>query len=165
MNAPKKAGPNVWKPAFLEALADTGNAKMAAEAVGISRDTVYTARNRSPRFREAMDKARAKAQDVLEAEAFRRAVDGVTEPVYYKGKIAGAVRKYSDALLIFLLKAADPAKYRERYSHEHTGAGGGPMQHAHEVKAINDALADPEIRASLDAIAERMEGYAGGDGG
>ncbi len=33
---------------------------------------------------------------------------------WYKGKPGGTVREYSDILLIFLLKALRPEKYRER---------------------------------------------------
>jgi len=34
--------------------------------------------------------------------------------VFHQGKVCGGIRKYSDTLLIFLLKAAYPEKYRER---------------------------------------------------
>jgi hypothetical protein len=49
----------------------------------------------------------------LESEARRRAVDGVDEPVFHKGRICGTVRKYSDALLMFLLRGNAPEKYKE----------------------------------------------------
>jgi hypothetical protein len=49
----------------------------------------------------------------LEDEAVRRAYHGVEEPVFYKGVQCGTVTKYSDKLLIMLLKARNPAKYRE----------------------------------------------------
>ena len=56
----------------------------------------------------------------------RRAVEGVEEPVgWYKGEAGGVVRKYSDTLLIFLLKGRKPEMYRERY--EHSGPGGRPV--------------------------------------
>ena len=52
---------------------------------------------------------------MLEAEAHRRAVEGVEEPVgWYKGVAGGTVRRYSDALLIFTLKGLLPDRYRER---------------------------------------------------
>ena len=35
------------------------------------------------------------------------------KPVFHKGEQCGVVREYSDTLMIFLLKARDPAKYRE----------------------------------------------------
>ena len=40
------------------------------------------------------------------------------------------MREYSDTLLIFMLKARKPDVYRERASIEHTGANGGPLEHA-----------------------------------
>ncbi len=36
------------------------------------------------------------------------------EPVFYKGKAIAAVRKFSDTLLIFMLKGAKPEKYRDK---------------------------------------------------
>jgi len=54
-----------------------------------------------------------------EEEAHRRAVDGVKEPVYYKGARVDTIAKYSDKLLELLLKADQPAKYREHVKHEH----------------------------------------------
>ena len=62
---------------------------------------------------------------MLEEEAIRRACRGVNEPVFYRGKVCGAIQKYSDTLLIVLLKALAPAKYRE--VHELQGEGGGPV--------------------------------------
>ena len=50
----------------------------------------------------------------LEDEAHRRAFDGTEEPVFHQGQECGSVRKYSDTLAIFLLKAHAPEKYRER---------------------------------------------------
>ena len=38
---------------------------------------------------------------------------GVKQPVFYKGEVCGSVRKYSDVLLIFLLKGLRPEVYRE----------------------------------------------------
>ena len=64
----------------------------------------------------------------LEAEAKRRAVEGVEEPVFYQGKQCGVIKRYSDALLMFLLKGAMPDKYKERTSTELTGAGGKDLR-------------------------------------
>jgi hypothetical protein len=73
------------------------------------------------------------AVGALEDEALRRAVEGVEEPVYQGGKQVGVIRKYSDALLMFLLKAARPEKYRENYSIRHDGQS-GPIR----VQFVND---------------------------
>lgn len=54
------------------------------------------------------------AGDILEEEAFRRAVEGCEVGVYYKGRKVDSYRKMSDALLILLLKGAKPDVYAER---------------------------------------------------
>jgi len=79
-------------------------------------------------FAAAWDEALEIATGSLELEARRRAQKGVLEPVYYKGKKVGAVRKYSDTLLIFLLKAHRPDKYRDNVRHEVTGKDGSPIE-------------------------------------
>jgi len=55
--------------------------------------------------------ARETVTDLLEAEARKRAIEGVTEPVYHQDKVVGTIQKYSDSLLMFLLQAAFPEKY------------------------------------------------------
>lgn len=109
--------------AFLAALASSGgNVTRACEAVDISRLCAYKWRDNDPEFAEAWDHAKQVGADVLEDEAIRRAHEGVDEPVFYKGKkLRTTVRKYSDTLLIFLLKGARPDKYRDNAKIEHTG--------------------------------------------
>ncbi len=101
---------------MLAALAETGNVSKAAEAAGVGRTTHYLWAREDPEYARAADSAMETAADVLEEEARRRAHDGVDEPVFYQGEVCGTVRKYSDTLLIFLLKGAKPDKYRERTS-------------------------------------------------
>ena len=101
--------------AFLAAFRETGNVRLACEVAGVGRSSHYRWREKDPAYREAFDLAREDAADILEAEAFRRAVEGVEEPVgWYKGVAGGTVRRYSDVLLMFQLKALRPEKYRER---------------------------------------------------
>jgi hypothetical protein len=70
---------------------------------------------RDPAYRRAFERAKEGAADRLEGEARRRAVDGVEEPVgWYQGKPGGLVRKYSDRLLVLLLKAWIPERYKDR---------------------------------------------------
>lgn len=108
-----------WKAAFLKALAATGNVRRSAETAEVSRAFVYEQRVGDLAFAAAWDAALDQAAPVLEEEMWRRAVDGVDEPVFGRvgkdqdGQI-GVVRKYSDALLTTLAKAAKPEKYRER---------------------------------------------------
>ncbi len=126
--------------AFCAALAETCNVGKACAAVGISRMTAYTWRNEMPDFAEAWERAMKAGLLGLEDEAHRRAFEGVDEPVFYKGDECGTVRKYSDTLTIFLLKAHDPDKYRENSKVELSGS-----------LALN-TMSDEEIRAELAAL-------------
>jgi hypothetical protein len=112
--------------AFLAAFRETGNVSLSAAAAGIERTTHYKWLD-DDGYRARFDLAQDDAVDVLEAEARRRAVEGVDEPVgWYQGVAGGTVRKYSDTLLIFLMKGAAPHKYRERHDVEHSGSIGTP---------------------------------------
>jgi hypothetical protein len=106
-----------WKPAFLKALADTGNVKLACYKASIGRAAAYHAYHRSEEFAKLWDQAIEDSVDMLEAEARRRAV-GFDVPVYYKGQTVGAIKQYSDVLMIVLLKGHRPEKYRDNYDIE-----------------------------------------------
>jgi hypothetical protein len=101
--------------AFLAAFRKTGNVRLACEAAKVGRSSHYRWLSQDPAYRDAFAVAKEEAADLLEAEAFRRAVHGWDEPVgWYKGKAGGVVKRYSDALLIVLLKALRPNRYKER---------------------------------------------------
>lgn len=128
--ASKKAwNPTPKQAAFLAAYRLCGNITRAAAMAGVHPDTPRCNWKGEDGFDEAMGQALEEAVDHLEEEARRRAQDGVDEPVYYKGSPCGAVRKYSDTLLIFLLKGARPQKFRENVKMEH----GGEVNIAHAV--------------------------------
>lgn len=99
---------------FATVIESGGNITRACEAFTYSRRSVYEWKAADPQFAARLDDAVEKGTDVLEEEAKRRAHDGWEEPVFYQGAQCGAVRKYSDTLLIFLLKGNRPDKYRER---------------------------------------------------
>ena len=107
---------------FLEALCTGASVQAACEAAKIGRRTVYDWRAADDDFALAWDQAIEAGTDLLEDEAKRRAFEGVEEPVFHGGQQCGTVRKYSDTLLIFLLKARRPEKFRERQDVKHSGA-------------------------------------------
>jgi hypothetical protein len=53
--------------------------------------------------------------ELIDAAMHARAIDGVEKCIYYKGKVVGTERHYSDTLLVALAKANNP-KYREHLS-------------------------------------------------
>lgn len=139
-----------WPPvesAFLRALSATANVTEAARAAGISRQTAYERRESDPDFAAAWRDALEESCDALEREARRRAIEGTEEPVFYKGDECGRIRRYSDTLLIVLLNAHRPEKYRRNTKVEHDGqvtirveyADGGTDADAHAHEAPPEA--------------------------
>lgn len=84
-----------WRQPFIAILGKSANVSQAAKKAGISRQAAYRAYDSDLEFQARWDSALEEACDVLEKEAWRRAL------------------KQSDTLLIFLLKAHRPQKYRE----------------------------------------------------
>ena len=112
--------------AFVEAFLTTANVSHACRAADIDRSTHYHWLKTDAEYAEVFQHAEEEATDALEAEARRRAVEGVSEPVgWFQGNPGGYVQRYSDTLLIFLLKGARPEKYKER--HEHSGDSAQPL--------------------------------------
>lgn len=125
------------KKKFCDVLRETGNVTKSAEAVGKTRACVYTHRKNDPEFAMAWREAYETAIDTLEEEARRRAFEGVEDPVYYNGEICGYRQKYSDTLLIFMLKG-NREKYRDHHVIE--GNTDKPLQvNLTFVEPINDA--------------------------
>jgi hypothetical protein len=135
--------PEVWAPKFLESYATCGNMTTAATAAGVSRFTVLRLRDRDPDFLSAIEMLRACFVEVLEEEAFRRAVVGVkkaetttiTSAVIVAEKkvdtnelqqitqtVKDKGRHYSDRLLIEMLRAYAPEKYRPALALHHMPA-------------------------------------------
>ena len=95
---------------FLDVLAGGGSVTLASATAGIGRQRVYEWRQDDANFATEWDVAIEAGTDVLEDEARRRAVEGVEEPVFFQGNTVGHVRRYSDTLLIFLLKGRRPTR-------------------------------------------------------
>lgn len=116
------------KTAFLAAYAEVGNVTRAAEIAEVDRSMHYYWMANDPDYKDQFREAESQANDRLEQEARRRAVEGTQKPVFQGGKQVGVVQEYSDTLLIFLMKGAMPDKYKERQTHELTGKDGGPIK-------------------------------------
>lgn len=102
------------KRRFLEAFRQHGNITWAARQVKLGRrQTVYDWQEHDEHFAQEFREAEIEATETMEQEAYRRAVKGTAKPVYQGGVKVGTVQEYSDVLLIFMLKARAPDKYRE----------------------------------------------------
>lgn len=129
------------REAFLIELRKMPNVSHAARIIGMSRKQMYTVRESDSEFAASWDEALKEGVENWEAETARRAFNGVNEPLTHQGhityeldysqprdlvtgfypwkldaqgnRIPVTVKKYSDVLSIFMLKAHAPEKYRE----------------------------------------------------
>lgn len=113
-----------WEKRFLTELEETANVSGSAKTAGITRQTAYDYRRDNVEFAAKWDRAIEIGIATLEDEAIRRARDGVDEPIYQRGEYMGTVKKYSDTLLIFMLKTRKPKVYNPPQEIKGTGEGG-----------------------------------------
>jgi hypothetical protein len=149
-----------WQERFIAALRNSGNVRAACQAAGVHRTTPYKAYAESPEFARQWDEALEDAVDTLEAAAWKRARDGVTrhDPIMFQGqKVAEKViTEYSDTLMITLLKAHRPEKYRERVDMKHSGKVG----FENLKQAVLEAMAQHRKDFPGIAEAERLDWFA-----
>jgi hypothetical protein len=88
---------------FMDAYAKTGDLRAAAKAAKISLEAHHQMLETSDSYRKSFRAAQQQVVDLLETAVFRRALDG------------------SDELLVFLLRAWLPERYREHTMVEHSG--------------------------------------------
>lgn len=135
------------KDVYLKELARTGRKGQAAEAAGVSSQTVANHLDNDPDFSEAFDAALERYKALLTDEVRRRGVEGWTEPVFFKGvrvtepildedgkqvtdeegspllRYVG-VQKFDSKLLELEIKRVDPS-YRDKAGIDIDTGGGG----------------------------------------
>lgn len=134
------------KANFLEAMGRLGTITAASRETGVPRSDHYFWMQ-DPEYVKAFREAEDIAIDAMEAEARRRAVQGTNRPVYQAGRQVGDVTEYSDQLLIVLLKAHRPEKYRERVE-----LTVNDMRKLVEARAAAEGLDPAEVWAELESI-------------
>lgn len=113
VSVPKRKSPNATftlekADKAIEVLSRGDGAKAAAEAVGVTRRTLYNWRDQNENFRDRWDDAQEGITDTIERTAMRKAIED-----------------RDTTLLIFLLKTRRRNVYQERV--EHTGEAGAPL--------------------------------------
>ena len=131
-----------WTPerqrGFIEALADPGSVRAAANAVGLTPEGAYMLR-RHPEaagFRAAWEAALSRGVERLEDAAMERALHGVEVPVYSYGKLVGTRRVFNDRLLMFILRNRAAQRFNAGTGHQLT-----PAQQKAAAEAENRKLA------------------------
>lgn len=132
---------------FLDYLIECGNVHDAARQADLTTKQIRKFRRNNPRAEQAFQEALDMGTDAIEAELHRRAVAGIMEPVFYKGRRVNTVRKKSDVLLMFLLKSRRPHIYRDNAPL--------PAQDPDDDEFNNEESAAEAIARQLARLAER----------
>lgn len=128
-----------WAPEFISAIMVGATIARAAKQAGVHFTIPYKRRVTDEAFRKAWQEAADIGTEFLEQEAARRAYHGTLRPVFNKGIRCGYVREYSDILMMFMLKARRPEKYREGVEE---GARGSI---ALSVTVVNVGNGEPQV--------------------
>lgn len=136
-----------WKRAFIEALKKMPNIARACRVAGCDRRQCYNERETDPQFRADWDDAEKESVESLHRSLYNIATRGEVESVWMKDQDGKPVkvetkRKVNVTAAIFLLKAHDPARYRERISAELTTPPDQPLA----------LRITPEAQASLERV-------------
>jgi hypothetical protein len=111
------------KQNFLTLYRKTGLLNVSAKGAATCTTTILATRKADPDFDAAVNEALQDFREILEKEAFRRAVEGCPEDIIQKGECVGTRVVYSDRILELMLKRHIPA-YRERQTVDMNVAGG-----------------------------------------
>ena len=157
---------------FFDEFSRTANITAAAQLAGYSRSTVYKYYHEDPEFAKRWVDAEKTSTEHLEEALYNRAVFGTTriEPIVYKGKIIfeREITEYSDTAAIFLLKARNPDKYREKievnvnWRQEAKAAGVNPDEYLQIM--IDQARLQLEASAEIIDVTPSMQDIEVTDG-
>jgi len=151
-----------WHDAFLAALREYPVLGHACEAVGIDRATAWRAREKDANFAKEVADALEEGIDRAEKEAFRRGVEGVEEPVVYRGELTPVWRRDAQGEIL-LVDVEMPDGSIDRRPSQLTDAHGRPVWLT--VRKHSDQLLTLILKGRRKAIyADRTE-ITGADGG
>lgn len=163
---PRRPRRDGWTPdvqrKFIEVLADTGLVSAAAHAVDMSEQSAFRLR-RAPggeSFARAWEAATSAAATRLIDVAFTRAIDGVDMPVFDRdGCRIGSKRQYSDRLMMFLLRAYRPDRFRHAHRDERAASEAPPPRDlpvAAAIQAMHPVPPEPHKLMPPDELSEEV---------
>ena len=145
---------------FLEHLSREGNVRAAALAAGVSAQTAYVRRRRDPAFAGLWDAALIVAREQAEQVLADRAINGVTETIWFRGEAVGERRRFDTRLLLAHLGRLDA---RAEAASEDLRACAAGFDDALDAllqgldPATASGLCDPARDAALVAAVDQVE--------
>ena len=156
-----------WRPRFLAVVALSRSIVLACRAAKVSRPTVNLHRRNDPDFDAQVIAAQEHAVELLHDVAFRRALEGDCEPIFWQGIQVGHVRKFDGRLQVEMLRAHMPSKFKTPGSGQPLVSGNNnqvliitPEQRDELVRQRQEALEAmnpkrlPEVIASNEAMVD-----------
>lgn len=135
--------------AFLGLLAHHGNVRAACAAIGLSPQAAYLRKRRDGAFAQGWEAALLLARESVEQVLADRALNGVTETIWYRGEVVGQRRRFDNRLLLAHLARLDRL---------HDAAAAGDAARAQGTAAYFDEF----LGALLDGTADAAEHAARG---
>lgn len=143
---------------FYKLLAETGLLQHSAWQVGVHPKTEHRLRLSNEEHAQRVEQAMEEYRASIEAEIYRRAIEGVDKPLYFQGRLTGdTIKEYSDHLLIVHAKRHIP-EYRDKVDVNQTTRieQGGPApldvrSMTHEQREALRVLLGPSEGPVLDA--------------
>jgi hypothetical protein len=124
---PVRLFPEIKNPkqrGFLMAFVEHGQRKKAAEQVGIDRRTHCVWLKSDPVYAQAFERAEQFAADVAEDKLYELGIEGYNQVVWQNGIPVGVQKRYLPTLLLAIVNAMKPERYRWRGTVEHDASEG-----------------------------------------
>ncbi|MBB4859731.1 hypothetical protein HNO88_003060 [Novosphingobium chloroacetimidivorans] len=130
-------------------LAETGNVRASASRVGLTHQSAYLVRRRERPFKAAWDAALVLAREVAAQVLATQAIDGIEEPVWFRGQRVGMKKRYDSRLLLAHIarldkaaEAEDAALHAERFDELLAAVAGEGAQG--DMRGHGETWADPD---------------------
>lgn len=153
------------KGRFLEQILMHGKRALAAQAAGVSMQTVRNHMKIDPEFAELFDQALQERADRVTRQIEEEALEGFEEPIFHAktGELLGTKRVYETPIRLAILRRYDP-EYKDRSESTVVGAIGvlvapaqmSPHDWIAQEQARNAQRVEPD-RDNLDAPAHVIE--------
>jgi hypothetical protein len=142
---------------FLEALVETASVSIAAQSVGMTRQTAYRLRARliGQPFDHAWEAALEFGLQQLHCEALDRAMNGVPVPIYFGGEQVGERRQYNETLTRFLLDNPN-ARAKTRHGPEVRAAALEQWNNTMKRVQTGPIVWTPEEKKKAGAVAAKI---------
>lgn len=134
-----------WRPRFLATVALTRSVTIGCRAAKIAFASMQHHRKCDEEFDGQVEAAKAHAVSLLHDVAFKRALEGDCEPIFWQGIPVGHVKKYDGRLQIEMLRAHKPDRFK-------TPGTQPAIINNQNTFVVDPALADAMINARQEAL-------------